>query len=492
MKMKNRNLALEKSISFLSQPISIMAIFLLFLNDHLLRTHFQSWIFGKLGDFSWLFIFPPMLIILLSLLFRPKSLSHSNAIGLIAYGFTAFVFTLANLSMLFNTFILDILEIVFGRPAILVSDPTDIFALIALIVSWKMWDQHVIEKIPIRRGVITIPIIALLTIANSGLPDYGIFCVNKVDGVLYAASEYEEFKSTNGGMSWDPVMDNIPIGCDDSFFYQEDKDIKQIQVQSEDRFLTYRFELGGSIELSEDRGTTWIEVYPQKQNSEVEKTIYSARLYNVIPLEGPIDAVYDEEHGTITFAMSHQGVLVLDSTGKWNSIAVGEYVPYGSIPFTERLNYLTGELFVSLGIGLLLFQILSLSIIKSRRQKIIVLISCAIFMPCFLIFSPIYEDSYSGIIGFAGYMLSAILLPSGVLETITRLYKSFRKQIFHMFLFSFISSIIYFGLLVLWLAEVIPYYIIAQVSGLLYAMVLYFLWERKMSADSDKLEIGIK
>ena len=133
--MDNRNHTLYRSIAFLSHPLSIFAIFLLLFNDHVLRVVFSSWVFGKLGDLAWLFLFPPLLILLLSLLFRPKSISQGEALSKLAYGLTGFVFILANLSSDFNSLVLVVMDLLLGKPHRLVSDPTDLIALCALLGS---------------------------------------------------------------------------------------------------------------------------------------------------------------------------------------------------------------------------------------------------------------------------------------------------------------------------------------------------------------------
>ena len=62
------NKTFQKAVYLLSRPVSLLALFLLFLNDHVLRVLWPSWITGKLGDFAWLFFAPFALAALLALL----------------------------------------------------------------------------------------------------------------------------------------------------------------------------------------------------------------------------------------------------------------------------------------------------------------------------------------------------------------------------------------------------------------------------------------
>lgn len=485
--MNRRNLALERSLSFLSQPISLAAILLLFLNDHVFRTTWPSWIFGKLGDLAWLFIFPPLLIIPLSIVFRPRSTSQSRHIGMLAYGVTAVIFSLANLIKGFNTLLLDTLELFFGSPFKLVSDPTDVFTVIALIFSWKQWNQNTFIQQRKWVSFISIPFIVVLTVANSGMPDRGIDCFNEVGGEIYTEAAYRVFKSMDGGMSWNPVENHIQLHCGHTFFNEEESS-KQLQIHRGDLKLIYRFQPGNPIELSEDNGSTWTEVYPLDQFSEAESVIYTQRWGASVPLEGPFDAFYDEKHGNLIFAMGHQGVLVLDSLRKWTSVEVGEYIPYSSIPFSKKIFFLQGEILVSIGIGLLLFQFMSMGIIGERRQKIIVGVSCAIFIPVVIIFRPISLNSYTELIGIPGYLISTVLIVAGFLETITRFSKKYWVYIQRMIVLCTISMIFYFVPLVLWIANIVPYYLLAQIVGFSCALILYMLWKKRISQDSFLLE----
>jgi len=489
--MNKPNIALGKAISFLAQPISLGAIFLLFINDHLLRTNYISWIFGKLGDFAWLFIFPPILVVLFSIFFRSHSASQTKAFGVIAYGLTAAVFTLANLFGGFNDWIVSVIASFLGKPAMLVSDPTDLVALFALYISWRLWVQHKFVNGAKWRGVIAIPILSLLTIANAAAANYGICCLDIREGILYAGSQYQysAYKSVDGGMTWKTEND-LHLECDDFLFDMNDATSPQKIIQDGNVNVFYGFDLGGSIEKSDDSGETWTVIYPSRHYREIEKMLYKERVYSAVISEGPNNAIYDKQHDHVIFAMGHQGVLVLDSEGEWHAVAVGEYVPYESVSFSEKFSYLTGEIFVSIGLALLLFQVMSLRMIRDRRQKVIVGISCAVFIPTVFLVRPFsFQSKYYGAhILLAGYYISAFLLPVGALDTVMRLFKDFRRYIPQMLLPVISSGVLYFALLVLWLADILPYYLLAKLIGFSLTAFLYFLWQRRNREDSYVLE----
>lgn len=56
----------RKTLTSLAHPITLLAILILLVNDHLLRVFQPSWLTGKLGDAAWLFFAPLLLLLILS------------------------------------------------------------------------------------------------------------------------------------------------------------------------------------------------------------------------------------------------------------------------------------------------------------------------------------------------------------------------------------------------------------------------------------------
>ena len=146
---------------------------------------------------------------------------------MLAYGLTGGIFTLAKTSPSFHLWLVDQVEHLFGTPIGPRWDPTDLLALPSLAASYWMWTRHVrFQPEPSQRGLILIPVAALLTIANMTIrpPDNkGIDCLMLRENAVYAyatcanSGENNAYVSTDGGYSWaaasiDENDDCVPAG----------------------------------------------------------------------------------------------------------------------------------------------------------------------------------------------------------------------------------------------------------------------------------------
>ena len=134
----------ERALASLAHPITIAAIILLLVNDHVLRILWPSWLTGKLGDVAWL-AFAPIVLAALLAPFLPR---RGNAAMVIAMASVGLVFALGNTVPAFLALILRSLEWLSGIPFRLQLDPTDLLTLPALALAWYVWRQ----PIPPRQG----------------------------------------------------------------------------------------------------------------------------------------------------------------------------------------------------------------------------------------------------------------------------------------------------------------------------------------------------
>lgn len=129
----------------LSHPLPLAAVVVLLVNDHLLKGSglLPSVVTGKLSDAAGLFFFP----LLLASLFRGaralvgRGAEGSPAIAAAAALSTAAVFTALKLWPAFNALV----EQAIGRN---VLDPTDLFALPAVLASW-LWMRREAPPTPL-------------------------------------------------------------------------------------------------------------------------------------------------------------------------------------------------------------------------------------------------------------------------------------------------------------------------------------------------------
>jgi len=110
----------------LLHPLSLLALTLLALNDHVFKVAYPGWLTGKLSDFAGLVFFP----LVLEFLLRSRRASVLvTALGFLlvkgtAWGCAAWNAAFSGFYQLFHP----------THSAVLVQDPTDLVALVALAI----------------------------------------------------------------------------------------------------------------------------------------------------------------------------------------------------------------------------------------------------------------------------------------------------------------------------------------------------------------------
>ena len=139
-------------------PISLASLALLALNDHVFKGAgmLSALITGKLSDFAGLVFFPLLCTSLVDLLLLaiarvgPRiDFSLRRTKTLVAILFTAGFFSTIKLSARAADRVADWLSVA-GWDATIVADPTDLLALIALIIPWSIGRAE-IARVPLGR-----------------------------------------------------------------------------------------------------------------------------------------------------------------------------------------------------------------------------------------------------------------------------------------------------------------------------------------------------
>ncbi len=321
-----KNHTATKALHMLSQPLSVGAILLLLINDHLLRICWPSWWTGKIGDFAWLYFTPFALTFLMAWLIPSCWKHHERIVIVLAFGLTGGIFTLANTWTVFHFWLVNLLEVLLGVPIGLRLDPTDLIALISLAAAWWMWArekpfQHILRK----SELMLIPVAALLTIANSAKwPDNrGIECLVLRGDQIIAYTESmvytdDAFYSQDGGYTWQTSSNFDRSDCTPF----KNKEI----LDTSNPDLRYRFITPNILELSSDGGITWQEDFLIEPIGEVEEIIILKTHYGPIVIENrPLDALIDPASGNLMLAMGHRGLLMREADGNWDWITIGTY-----------------------------------------------------------------------------------------------------------------------------------------------------------------------
>jgi hypothetical protein len=317
-----QNPSFQRSIDLLARPLSLAALGVLLLNDHFLRIYYPSWVTGKLGDFAWLYFSPFVLAALLSqilpgILGRRPGLTISLSAGLITL-----VFGLANTSPAAAGWMANQAGRLLGMRMQIHCDPYDLVGLSACALAcWRWKESSPAGRPPYRLGWLLIGLSAVLTLANSAMPDYGVVCLWQEQGRLIAGTNnYQRFESRDGGLTWVGSSERAEENCDLSGDWSFEV------AAPENDLIRFRNEDLGQLQESRDGGKSWSEVQEFQPDSQAEQAwLRQTQSSHYQP--GPYAAVADASSGRLVLAMGREGVLVREPGGQWLAAAVGDYCP---------------------------------------------------------------------------------------------------------------------------------------------------------------------
>jgi hypothetical protein len=189
MNPPQRTSILDVSLRCLTHPFTWLAVAILLVNDHILKTLAPSWLTGKLSDFAGLFFFPFVLAALLSLPLDRLCVSPRRAGRLVILS-TGLSFALLKLAPEINLLASEALSRVVGYRTTFSLDPTDLLALSMLLPAWWLWNRpaQVMQR---RIGWMALAIGAAASLASStpspqlgivgvqaGLPRFTLDCTH--------------------------------------------------------------------------------------------------------------------------------------------------------------------------------------------------------------------------------------------------------------------------------------------------------------------------
>jgi hypothetical protein len=452
-----KNQAFFRSMSVLSQPISFGALLLLLLNDFLFKKLWPSWLTGKLSDFAWLFLAPLVLAALIAWLPPFSKGNREKLAGLISFGITGCGYALVKTIPAVRDGLLMFWQRFAGFSIAVVVDPTDLIALLALVISGVLWlrQKPVLASTP-SRGWLALPLLALLTVADAAAPDYGISCLALQNGSLQATSTYATYVSSDGGISWQDSEISGRYDCPTSARVGE-------PILLNGQNLRLRFFMGSSIEMSTDGGQTW-QVDFNIQGSNQAQVAYYQKVHtgNAVIVPGPVDAVVDPTTGNAIFAMGHEGVLVRLADGTWQWVTVGVY---HHVEFSRQIQPLVvllgGEI---LSAVFLSFGLINTWIVRRRRWKLRILHVILVWLVwgiSVLVFPPALTNSYPALISSALLLLIAIaVIPFGI-ENLVFLARRSPKRLIQVLLYALGGGVLFLLPYILWGLNAIPSYTLA-------------------------------
>jgi hypothetical protein len=491
-----RNEALDKALLLLSRPATLAAMAVLLLNDHLLRRLWPSWWTGKLGDFAWLYFMPFAAAALFALVLPRRLARRTDLAGWLAFGTIGGVFALAKTLPVFYAWLVGSLGALLGFPVGWQRDPTDLMALVSLAAGWAAWRHYIIEfnfhpgpatppLNPPRRnggevcslprsygggqgggslGWIALPLAALLTIANAPAPNAGIDCLQVDNQRLLASSNYLDFVSTDGGLSWQPSE----LRCQ---YHGQGANGAMTGLISDprDKAVQYRFKLGATIERSEDAGEAWrteINLSPPGQANRLymEKSHTGGPVYR----PGPLDALVDPNTGNAVFAMGFEGILVRKTNGEWVWAAVGDYRHTTPLQITQPASifaFLSGELVLAGLLGLLLVCTLSMRLNRHRLRLLVLGLGWLSWVVAATVIPPSLAQGYAIPVSSLFSLAAVVLVVPFSLESLFRIGQNSLRALPGVALVAVGGALLFFLPYILWALNGLPDYCMALGFG---------------------------
>jgi hypothetical protein len=469
------NPLLDKALRLLVHPLTLLALALLLINDHILRRFWPTALTGKLGDFAWLFFIPLAVIAILALLMPADGRHRARAIPVLAYGSVGLIFGLAKTTLAAQALVVSVASRLFGFPVGWRLDPTDLVALASLAASAWLWSKTP-EPQPRRErvgaaGWAAVAAAALLTVANSPAPDPGIYCLDARQGQLDAYAGYATYRSTDGGLIWASLPNQARGACPNP--WSENAGVAVTAVDPNNAERQYRATPGQSIELSEDGGASWRVVYQIPAVSEASAATTRRRLSSYAMVRPvPLDAKVDRVTGNAVFAMGHAGVLVQEAASSaWHSAAVGPYRPVDVNTLPDFLELLLGELLLAVAIGLLGFDTVGTRLLVRGKALWVFALSLAwlIWIAVVFLVPPAMTYGYGAILTYGGMLvLGVILLLLTVITLVGYLQHAegnARRVLGRPLLTAMVSAILFFLPYALWATGTLPRYQLAGIFG---------------------------
>lgn len=447
----NHNPGLRRATAALTHPATLIAMGLLLLNDFVLKTLSPSWLTGKLSDFAGLFFLPLLLAAVIALI--PSNHARRTHAPLLAgMAVTTVWFALVKTVPAANAAFIGAAARL-GFPVRLLLDPTDLIALLVLPLTWRIWQQADGSTVPMRRAWATIPLAALLLMADAAAPDLGVQCVAVVGDSLRVEVPYRSsYESNDGGSTWQPYTEWENYTCPSD----------QAVMLDENNPVQYRWTAGEVIERSQDGGATWTVDFQLAPVSEPERAyVQKVNDQNAQYGQGPFSAVEDPNTGNIVFAMGHEGVLLREPSGAYRWVGIEEYnnTIMHAMPPGGQFTLLGGEIFLAVAAMLMAFSTLALAVHRRWWRILKVVIGWLIWSFSLFILPPaISSGPYTQmmyVVAIFGALLWGLLC---VIEDVIGSVRARRWPPKSAYLYSTGVGAAYFAPLLLWAFELLPHY----------------------------------
>ncbi|GIH93848.1 hypothetical protein ACFFMN_16145 [Planobispora siamensis] len=289
--------------------MTVIATFVLLINDHLLKHLWPGLVTGKLSDLAGLMVAPPLLA-----LARVPALAAVIATGL---GFTLVKTTQAGAEAASQAWTL------LAGPSRVLADPTDLITLPALAAAWLIWRRCQSEQ-AVRRArtliIVPIALIAVTATAPEGASRWSATTGVSVDGdaiTVFFESDYDgPYVSRDGGQTWEvPPPRSTPV------VYPRPRPRTQDCVPGEPAHC-YRVDPPRlAVQESRDGGRTWSAAWQLSEGREdMLRRRYGPAGEHLWTGSQAIAVQKTAGGHVVVAANGSDGIAVRDESGAWQRL----------------------------------------------------------------------------------------------------------------------------------------------------------------------------
>ncbi|MEV8635260.1 hypothetical protein AB0395_26750 [Streptosporangium sp. NPDC051023] len=343
------------ALSWLGHPVTVIAVFVLLVNDHVLKVLWPGPVTGKLSDVAGLLVAPPLLALV-----RVPPLAATIATGV---GFTLVKSTEAGAALASQAWSL------LAGPSRVLADPTDLVALPALGLAWLVWrrcrSDHAVRR---ARTLIIVPVALVAVTATSGLPSPSAVSV-LADGetiTVFADHPYQRIVSQDGGRTWS-VQRTSPSAPTPT----PPPGVTRACLPDSPRHCYRVVPPRLAVDESLDGGTSWNTVWEVSPGREgaLRRRVTD---YDTWPWRGStaIAAQSRPDGHVVVAADGNDGVAVRDARGTWRRLGFSDKgLSEDAAPPLHSLDLdLTPEYLAGFFTGLFGFM-LCLALARRRRPR---------------------------------------------------------------------------------------------------------------------------
>ena len=367
-------------------------------------------------------------------------------------------------------------------------DPTDLITIPSLGLALLQWIRFKPNKNrSFYPAFILLSLSTLLTIANSGYPDYGIVCLEADnERILAGTSSWNVFESEDGGLTWQKFETQDNFQCNPG----SANTIEHLSINNGE--VIYKINADSRFEYTRDSGKNWhMENNIQPMNQA--EIAFSNRNNYFFYTPGPFAGVIDPNTGNSIIAMGVEGVLVHTPADTWLSVPIDQYqrtnLTVGNIPSLIIFELEIGFTF------LLLVLIAPYLLFKSKTWSkvllVLILIACAFVV---LYFKPALNAINYGAVMIAPSVFFLLLATtiSGALF-IFKNWKAIKNDLMLYSIFGMIGFIVFILPFIFWGMNVIPSYNVSAVIALMFSLLHLIgsltFWGRRFNQRMNAREL---